>query len=146
VAAPEEEGLDVFLHAGDGVVALADAPALRRFVGNERLPFRVARSVDEVADATITNVAAIRERLELLPRLERALLGAPPLRVLDPLVRGVDIQHPPHDHGHSSTRQRHILRAKLRGRLRQPRVDSILKWHRPSSNRSGGSSRAFAVG
>jgi hypothetical protein len=39
----------------------------------------------------------IRERLELLPRLERALLGAPSLRVLDPLLGGVDVEPAPED-------------------------------------------------
>ena len=36
------------------------------------------------------------DRVDLLPGLERAFLGAPPLRVLDSLLGRVDVEQPPH--------------------------------------------------
>jgi len=45
----------------------------------------------------ITRREPRRDRVELSPRLERGLLPAPRLRVVDAELRPVDVDHPPDD-------------------------------------------------
>jgi hypothetical protein len=45
----------------------------------------------------VTRAKPGRDRFEFGPRLERPFLGAPPLRVIDPPLRWIDVNHPPDD-------------------------------------------------
>ena len=63
---------------------------------------------------------SFRDRVEFLPGLERALLGASPLRVLDALLGRVDVEHPPHDRAGEHLPQRLRRLEPVAGRDRHP--------------------------
>ena len=63
---------------------------------------------------------SFRDRVEFRPGLERALLGASPLRVLDALLGRVDVEHPPHDRSGEHLPQRLRRLEPVAGRDRHP--------------------------
>jgi hypothetical protein len=63
----------------------------------EPLPRPQPRGRGEQHHRALTWAEPIAERIELVPGVERPLLGVAPLRVLDPELGRVDIQQPPAD-------------------------------------------------
>ncbi len=67
-----------------------------------------------------TRLEPLGDRLDLFPGFERTFLSAPPLRVLDPLLGRVDVEHAPHDRAGEHLSKRLACLEPVAGRDRHP--------------------------